>query len=157
MKRDLFSLLAFLALCFAVAAAGGAATATSVHGWYQGLAKPPFNPPDWLFAPVWSVLYLMIALAGWRLWRRRAAAGAGAALRWWGLQLGFNLAWSFVFFGARLPGAALADIVLLLGAIGVTILLAARVDRAAAWLLAPYAAWTAFAALLNASIWYLNN
>ena len=156
MKRDLFSLPAFLALCFAVAAAGGAVTATSVHGWYQALAKPPFNPPDWLFAPVWSVLYVLIALAGWRLWRRRAMVGGHAALRWWGLQLGFNLSWSFVFFGARLPGAALADIVLLIGAIGITILLAERVDRPAAWLLAPYAAWVAFAALLNAAIWYLN-
>ena len=84
------------------------------------------------------------------------AGGKPAALRWWGLQLGFNLSWSFVFFGARLPGAALADIVLLVGALGVTILLAARVDRAAAWLLAPYAAWVAFAAVLNAAIWYLN-
>ncbi|HUJ85469.1 MAG TPA: TspO/MBR family protein [Burkholderiales bacterium] len=156
MTRDLASLAVFVALAFAVAAAGGALSATSVHGWYQGLAKPAFNPPDWLFAPVWGVLYLMVALAGWRLWRRRAAAGRGAALRWWGLQLGFNLAWSLVFFGARLPGAALADMVLLLGAIGVAILLAARVDRAAAWLLAPYLAWVAFAALLNAAIWYLN-
>jgi translocator protein len=156
MARDVLSLLVFLALCFAVAAAGGAVTATSVHTWYQGLAKPPFNPPDWVFAPVWSALYVLIALAGWRLWRRRSAAAGGAALRWWGLQLGFNLSWSFVFFGARLPGAALADIVLLFGAIAVTILLAARADRAAAWLLAPYAAWVAFAAVLNASIWYLN-
>jgi benzodiazapine receptor len=156
MARDALSLLVFFALCFAVAAAGGVATASSVHGWYPELAKPPFNPPDWLFAPVWSVLYALIALAGWRLWRRRAAPAGRAALRWWGLQLGFNLSWSFVFFGARLPGAALVDIVLLLGAIGVTILLAARADRAAAWLLAPYAAWTAFAAALNAAIWYLN-
>jgi tryptophan-rich sensory protein len=156
MTRDLASLLVFLALAFAVAAAGGAVTATSVHGWYQALAKPAFSPPDWLFAPVWSVLYALIALAGWRLWRRRAAPPGRAALRWWGLQLGFNLSWSFVFFGARLPGAALADIVLLIGAIGVTILLASRIDRAAAWLLAPYAAWTAFAAVLNAAIWYLN-
>ncbi len=156
MTRDLASLFVFLALAFAVAAAGGAVTATSVHGWYQGLAKPAFNPPEWLFAPVWSALYALIALAGWRLWRRRAAPAGRAALRWWGLQLGFNLSWSFVFFGARLPGAALADIVLLLGAIGVTILLAGRVDRVAAWLLAPYAVWVAFAALLNAAIWYLN-
>jgi tryptophan-rich sensory protein len=156
MARDVLSLLVFLALCFAVAAAGGVATASSVHGWYQALAKPPFNPPDWLFAPVWSVLYALIALAGWRLWRRRAAPAGRAALRWWGLQLGFNLSWSFVFFGARLPGAALVDIVLLLGAIGVAVLLAARADRTAAWLLAPYAAWTAFAAALNAAIWYLN-
>jgi len=156
MTRDLPSLLGFLVLCFAVAAAGGAVTATSVHGWYQALAKPVFNPPDWVFAPVWSVLYATIALAGWRLWRRRAAPAAGAALRWWGLQLAFNLAWSFAFFGARLPGLALADIVLLLGALAITIRLAALSDRAAAWLLGPYAAWSAFAALLNASIWYLN-
>ena len=156
MTRDFFSLLVFLVLAFAAAAAGGAVTATSVHGWYQGLAKPAFNPPDWLFAPVWSVLYVMIALAGWRLWRRRTAARALAALRWWAVQLAFNLGWSFVFFGARLPGAALADIALLLGAIGGTIGLAARVDRAAAWLLAPYLAWVSFAAVLNAAIWYLN-
>ena len=156
MGRDVLSLLGFLALCFAVAAAGGAVTASSVHGWYQALAKPPFNPPDWLFAPVWSALYAMIALAGWRLWRRREARAARAALRWWVLQLAFNLAWSFAFFGARLPGLALADIVLLLGALGITIRLAALADRPAAWLLAPYAAWTAFAAVLNASIWYLN-
>jgi benzodiazapine receptor len=156
MARDLISLLGFLALCFAVGAAGGAVTATSVHGWYPALAKPAFNPPDWVFGPVWSVLYVMIALAGWRLWRGRRASAGRAALRWWALQLAFNLAWSFAFFGARLPGLALTDIVLMLGAIGITIRLASLADRVAAWLLAPYAAWTAFAAVLNAAIWYLN-
>jgi len=156
MTRDVLSLLAFLALCFAVAAAGGAVTATSVHGWYQALAKPAFNPPDWLFAPVWSVLYALIALAGWRLWRRRELPDARAALQLYAVQLALNLCWSLLFFGARLPGAALAEIVTLLAAIGATMALAARVERAAAWLLAPYAAWTAFAAVLNAAIWYLN-
>jgi len=156
MTRDLISLLAFLALCFAVAAAGGAVTATSVHGWYQGLAKPAFNPPDWLFAPVWGVLYALIALAGWRLWRRRELPNARAALQLYAVQLALNLCWSMLFFGARLPGAALAEILTLLAAIGATMRLAARVERAAAWLLAPYAAWVAYAAVLNAAIWRLN-
>jgi benzodiazapine receptor len=156
MTRDALSLLAFLALCFAVAAAGGAVTATSVHGWYQGLAKPVFNPPDWLFAPVWSVLYALIAFAGWRVWRRRESPDARAALQLYAVQLALNLCWSMLFFGARLPGAALAEIVTLLAAIGATMALAARVERAAAWLLAPYAAWVAYAAVLNAAIWILN-
>ena len=105
---------------------------------------------------MWSALYALIALAGWRLWRRRRAAGARAALLLWAVQLALNLGWSLVFFGARRPGAALAEIVVLLIAIGATMRLAVRVDRAAAWLLAPYAAWVAFAAVLNAAIWRLN-
>ena len=157
--REALGLAGFLALCFAVAGAGGAVTATSVGGWYQGLEKPAFNPPDGVFAPVWSVLYAMIALAGWRVWRRRGWTRNGApepALVAWALQLGLNLCWSFVFFGARLIGAALVEIVLLLVAIAVTTGLFARIDRIAAWLMAPYAAWVAFAALLNAALWRLN-
>ncbi|MDX1375558.1 MAG: TspO/MBR family protein [Burkholderiales bacterium] len=157
--REALGLAGFLALCFAVAGAGGAVTATSVGGWYQGLEKPAFNPPDGVFAPVWSVLYAMIALAGWRVWRRCGWTRNGApepALVAWALQLGLNLCWSFVFFGARLIGAALVEIVLLLVAIAVTTGLFARIDRIAAWLMAPYAAWVAFAALLNAALWRLN-
>lgn len=156
MRRDLPSLLVFLASCFAVAALGGAATASSVGTWYQALAKPAFNPPDWVFAPVWSLLYLTIALAGWRVWRRRARAGARAALAVYALQLALNLGWSLVFFGARQIGAALVEIALLLAAIAATQVLFYRVDRPAAWLLAPYAGWVAFAALLNAALWHLN-
>jgi len=152
--RDALGLAGFLALSFAIAAAGGAITATSVGDWYQALAKPAFNPPDWVFGPVWSVLYAMIAAAGWRVWRLRGAREP--ALLAWAVQLGLNVCWSFVFFGARLIGAALVEIVVLLAAIVVTARLFWRIDRGAALLLAPYGAWVGYATLLNAALWRLN-
>jgi benzodiazapine receptor len=157
--RDALGLAGFLALCFAVAGAGGAITATSVGDWYQALAKPAFNPPDWIFGPVWTLLYALIAVAGWRVWRRRGWTTRGAPnpeLLAWAVQLGLNLCWSFVFFGARLIGAALIEILVLLTAIVVSARLFWRVDRAAALLLAPYAAWVGYATLLNAALWRLN-
>jgi translocator protein len=152
--RDALGLAGFLALSFAIAGTGAAVTATSVGDWYQGLAKPTFNPPDRVFGPVWTVLYAMIAVAGWRIWRLRGAREP--ALLAWAVQLGLNLGWSFVFFGARLIGAALIEIVALLAAIVVTARLFWRIDRGAALLLAPYGAWVAYAALLNAALWRLN-
>jgi len=154
--RDLIALVGFIVLCFGVAAAGGAATASSVGSWYAGLVKPSFNPPDWVFGPVWTALYLMIAVAGWRVWRRRGQPGARVALTAWGVQLALNLGWSLVFFGARLIGAALVEIVVLLAAIVVTAVLSWRIDRVAGGLLVPYIAWVGFATLLNASLWRLN-
>jgi len=167
--RDLAGLAAFVLLCLGVSALGAWVTATSVGGWYQGLAKPAFNPPDWVFAPVWTALYLMIAVAGWRVWRRRGTTSARGvtsahsgttsahcALGVYALQLALNLAWSFIFFGAQAIGIALAEIALLLGAIVVNLRLFWRIDRAAGLLLAPYALWVAFAAVLNAALWRLN-
>jgi len=154
---DTAALAGFIVLCFLVAAAGGAVTATSVGTWYAALAKPAFNPPDWVFGPVWTALYLMMAIAAWRIWRLRAAANARAALALWALQLALNLCWSFVFFGARAIGAALAEILVLLAAIVATAVLFWRLDRPAALLFAPYIAWVAFAAVLNAAIWRLNS
>jgi len=154
--RNLVALAGFVALCFAVAAAGGAVTATSVETWYAGLAKPPFNPPDWVFGPVWTALYLMIAVAGWRVWRRRSESGAWLALGAWGVQLSLNLSWSMLFFGARMIGAALVEIAVLLAAILITAALFWRIDRIAGVLLVPYTAWVGFATVLNAALWRLN-
>lgn len=154
--RELVALAGFVALCFVVAATGGAVTATSVETWYAGLAKPAFNPPDWVFGPVWAILYLMIAAAGWRMWRRRRERRAPLALGAWGAQLLLNLAWSLLFFGARMIGAALAEIMVLLAAILVTAVLFWRIDRLAGALLVPYAAWVGFATVLNAALWRLN-
>lgn len=154
--RDLAGLAAFVALCLGISALGGWATASSVGSWYPTLAKPAFNPPSWVFAPVWTVLYLMIAAAGWRVWRQRGLAGARAAMAAYALQLALNLAWSFVFFGAQTIGAALAVIAALLAAIVANAILFWKIERAAGWLLAPYAAWVAFATLLNAALWRLN-
>lgn len=151
------ALAGFVALCLAIGATGGAVTATSVGTWYAALEKPAFNPPDWVFAPVWTTLYVMMALAAWRVWLNGdEAPGVRPALGLWSLQLALNLTWSFLFFGARLIGAALAEIAVLLAAIVATLVLFWRVDRAAGLLLVPYAAWVAFAAVLTAAIWRLN-
>lgn len=121
--------------------------------WYAGLAKPFFNPPDWIFGPVWSVLYVLVAVAGWRMWRHDPW---GAGMRLWICQLILNFLWSPIFFGLQQPGLALMVIVALLVAILGFIPIARKTDRLAAWLFAPYAVWVAFATLLNASIWWLN-
>lgn len=121
--------------------------------WYGQLVKPEFNPPSWVFGPVWTVLYVMIAVAGWRVWRRRP--GGPAAIAWW-IQLVLNFLWSPVFFSARLIDFALIVIVLLLSTILGFMVLAWRLDRLATVLFAPYAAWVAFATVLNASIFALN-
>ncbi len=153
--RDFAALAAFVAINAAVSALGGWATAKSVGTWYQALEKPAFNPPDWIFAPVWSALYLMIAVAGWRAWRR-GGGEARRALAVYAVQLALNLSWSFVFFGARLIGPALLVIAALLAAIVANAALFWRVDRWAGALLVPYAAWVSFATLLNAALWRLN-
>lgn len=144
-----------LALFIILVVAGGTAIGTlTVPGeWYAGLAKPAFNPPAWVFAPVWTILYVAIGIAGWRAWR--LDPDGPLAVVWW-VQLALNFLWSPVFFAARNPDLALAIIVVLLATIVVFIVLAARRDRIAAWLFAPYALWVAFATVLNAAIVWLN-
>jgi tryptophan-rich sensory protein len=150
------ALAGFVALCLGVSALGGWATARSVSTWYPTLAKPWFTPPDWLFAPVWLTLYVLMAVAAWRVWRRPEAAGRNAAISLFLLQLGLNLAWSFLFFYWRRIDLGLIDIVLLLAAIIATIVAFRRIDGIAATLLLPYLAWVSFAAVLNSSLWLLN-
>lgn len=151
------SLIGFIVLCLAVGAAGGAITSTSVDTWYAALEKPSFNPPNRVFGPVWTALYVLMAIAAWRVWRKRDAPPARPALGLWALQLALNLCWSIVFFGARMVGGALAEIVVLFIAIVATTALFWRVERVAGALMLPYAAWVAFAMVLNAAIWKLNS
>jgi len=126
---------------------------TAPGPWYEALAKPAFNPPNWLFAPVWTILYVLIAVAGWRIWQRDRS---GRAMQLWWVQLVLNFLWSPVFFAAQQVGLALVVILLMLVTIVGFIVTARRVDSVAAWLFVPYAAWVAFASLLNGSIWTLN-
>ncbi len=126
---------------------------TAPGGWYAGLVKPVFNPPGWLFGPVWTVLYVMIAVAGWR--SLKLDRGRWLMRLWWG-QLVLNFLWSPTFFAAHQIGLALLVIVLLLAAVFAFIILSWRQDRVIAWLFAPYAAWVAFASALNGAIWHLN-
>ncbi len=155
-RRELVGLAVFVILCLGISALGGWVTASSVGTWYPALDKPSFNPPVWVFAPVWTALYVMIAVAGWRVWRRRGLAGARVAMSAYALQLALNLGWSFLFFGGHMIGAALAEIVLLQAAIVLNTMLFWRIERAAALLLFPYAAWVVFATVLNAALWRLN-
>jgi tryptophan-rich sensory protein len=122
--------------------------------WYDGLRKPPLNPPNWVFGPVWSVLYLSIAVAGWLVWRARS--GSAKPLVLWGSQLVLNAAWSLLFFGLHLPSLALAEIVLLLALLLATTVSFFAVRPLAGILFLPYVAWVSFAAYLNAGLWYLN-
>ena len=155
MGRKITALVGFLAATTLVALLGSMATETSVHTWYQALSKPSWNPPAWLFGPVWTVLYLAMALAAWLVWLDHGA-GRREALLLFAVQLILNAAWSWLFFYGRAPGAALVDIVLLWVAIVATTAAFARLRRPAAWLMAPYLAWVTFAAALNAAIVHLN-
>ena len=154
--ESLAGLAVALALCVGVGVLGGVWTAAGVRDWYPALAKPPITPPSWLFGPVWTALYLIMGYAAWRVWRKAGFGGAPAALALFGIQLALNLAWSYLFFGRQWIGAAFVEIIVLLVAIAATALAFARTDRVAAWLLAPYAAWVAFASVLTGWIWILN-
>ncbi|WP_025031576.1 TspO/MBR family protein [Nitratireductor aquibiodomus] len=121
--------------------------------WYAGLNKPAFNPPDWVFAPTWSVLYVLIAVAGARVWLRGRRE---LAMRLWWLQLVLNFAWSPVFFSLHMIGPALVIILLLLATVIAFIIASWRVDRLSALVFLPYAAWVLFAGLLNGAILLLN-
>lgn len=146
-----------IAIALAVGAVGGWATASSVTTWYATLAKPAFNPPNFLFGPVWTALYVLMAVAAWLVWRAGPADGRRrTALTLYAVQLALNLAWSLIFFGLRRPDLALMEVLVLFAAILATIRAFARLDRRAGWMLLPYAAWVAFATLLNFEIWRLN-
>lgn len=142
----------FLAAVTAVAVVGGLA-AGSAGQTYRALELPPFAPPSWLFGPVWSVLYLMIAIAGWLVWRER---GWDRSLTLWVVQLVLNALWTPLFFAADLYVAALVDTVALLVAVTATILQFRRTSELAAWLLVPYLAWVGFATALTVGIVVLN-
>ena len=144
------SLVFFLALVFAAAAIGSTAVPDA---WFASLMKPSFNPPNWIFAPVWTVLYVFMAIAAWRVYR---VVGARAAVILWTAQLLCNAIWSPLFFGLHRIDLALADILLLLALVVATIIAFFRYDRGAGILLLPYAGWVTFATLLNFSFWQLN-
>lgn len=149
------ALAGFVAVCFAAALVGGLLTSTSVETWYPGLAKPSWNPPSWVFGPVWSVLYAAMAVAAWLVWRRGGGA-ARVALAVFGVQLALNVAWSGLFFALRSPGLAFAELIVLWIAIAATLVLFARWNRLAGALFVPYLAWVTFAGALNFAIWRLN-
>ena len=147
--------LAFAAaMCFTAAALGSWATVPELRAWYPALRKPRWNPPNRVFGPVWTVLYLAMAIAAWLVWR--TGAEVSAALVVFAVQLALNVAWSFVFFRARNPTAAFAVIIALWLAIAATIVIFWPIDAIAAELLVPYLGWVTFASFLNGAIAHLN-
>ena len=136
--------------------AGQIATYPNLASWYFALAKPPFNPPGWVFAPVWTALYALMALALWRVLRCPPEFSRRVALIFFFVQLALNALWPWMFFGARSPALGLVNIGPQLLVVLATIVFFRRLDRIAAWCLVPLAAWVAFAGVLNLSIWWLN-
>jgi tryptophan-rich sensory protein len=151
-----FGLAFFVAVSFAAAGIGSLFTTPAIPGWYESLRKPAWTPPNWLFGPVWTLLYLAMAAAAWLVWRERGFAGARLALALFFVQLTLNALWSILFFGMRRPGAALLEIALLWAAIFATMAAFWQVSRAAGWLFVPYLWWVTFAMFLNYAIWQDN-
>jgi benzodiazapine receptor len=154
--RSWVALGLFLLLCFGVATLGSMATARSIDDWYAAIRKPAWNPPNWLFGPVWTLLYASMAVAAWLVWMRAGWSGADRALALFALQLGLNALWSWLFFGFQNPGAALIEIGLLWASILATLVAFWRIMPAAGWVMVPYLGWVTFATALTAAIWRLN-
>ena len=145
-----------ISLCFVLGSSGGLLTINEIPGWYAALQKPSFNPPNWLFGPVWTALYIMMGVAFYLVWRNPPSAARKKALCAFLVQFALNCAWTPVFFSLHMTGAALVVIVLMWLAILRTIFLFAPFSKTASWLLVPYISWVSFATLLNAAIWWLN-
>ena len=156
-RSSLFYLLSLILLCLAVGFVGGQVTVPEVRGWYQTLVRPSFAPPDAVFAPVWTLLYLMMAVAAWRAWGQDGFSLRSAAIWVFLLQLTLNFLWSFIFFLFHQIGWAVVEILLQLGAIFATFRLFKTRDRLAALLWLPLMAWVAFASALNIAFWLLNS
>lgn len=150
----LFSAIAIAELAGIV---GAIFTTPNISTWYATLAKPPINPPSWVFGPVWTILYALMGISAYLIWERgykRKEVRAGLYI--FAVQLGLNTLWSILFFGFRNPGLAFVEIIILWLAIIATMATFSKSSRVAAWLLVPYLAWVTFATYLNYSIWILN-
>ena len=147
-------LIVCIAVCFAAAGLGSLWTTPALRPWYESLSKPSWTPPNWLFGPVWTILYIAMAIAAWLVWRKVGLTAAPMQL--FLLQLLLNVAWSALFFRLRSPGLAFLEIVVLWFAILATTIEFWRAVPAAGWLLLPYLIWVGYATALNFSIWRLN-
>ncbi len=152
-QKSVLGALGALVLAFGAAFVG---SRFPVDEWYTSLTKPPWNPPNWLFGPVWSVLYLLMAVSVWLVWRKEGVSGAILPLSVFLIQLILNAAWSWLFFGLHEPVFALIEILGLWLAILVNIILFWRMSSISGILLVPYLAWVTFAAFLNYTLWRLN-
>lgn len=158
-------LVGFIALAQGAGLLGSLVTTPSIGSWYSTLTKPELAPPNWVFGPVWTTLFLFMGIAAFLVWQKGAGpkqakphvkAQVKTALMLFGLQLALNVFWSYIFFGLQAPGLAVIEIIALWCAILATILAFEHVSKPAAWLMVPYLAWVSFAGYLNYMIWFLN-
>lgn len=155
--KNWIKLIIALALPQIVGLSGALLTNTGDSSWFQQIEKPSWNPPSWLFAPVWTTLYILMGIALYIVWKSGAPDRLKKpAITLWAVQLVLNFFWTLIFFGAEEPGWALVEIIALWVAILLTIFAFARISKLSAWLLVPYIAWVSFASILTATIWQLN-
>jgi len=155
--NNIVKLIIALIICQLAGLVGSMFTSPSLYTWYVYLEKPSFTPPNWLFSPVWVILFVFMGIVLYLLWKNFLKERAvRVALVWFGGQLGLNILWSIIFFGLKTPFLAWLEILLLWVAILVTIIKAIKVSKVAAVLLVPYFGWVSFAAVLNFYIWALN-
>jgi tryptophan-rich sensory protein len=149
-------LIVFVVVCLGAGGLGALATTPEIDGWYRTLAKPSWNPPDSVFGPVWTTLFVLMGVAGWFVWQRGGFEEGALPLALFGFQLVLNVAWSWIFFGLHQPGWAFVEIVMLWLAILATTVMFFRCSKVAGWLLVPYLGWVSFACVLNFTIWRMN-
>ena len=155
--KPIIKLLISIAIPLVVGALAGFFTSSSVDGWFTTVIKPSFNPPNWLFAPVWTTLYIMMGIAFYLVWKSKGNEKIKkSAIILFSFQLALNFLWSFIFFYAHQPGWALVDIAALWVLIFFTIIWFGKISPVAAWLLVPYICWVSFATVLNYAIWKIN-
>lgn len=155
MKISWTKLVISVVVCQAAGGIGAIATTPKINGWYSTLNKPFFNPPGWIFGPVWTLLFVMMGVAMYLVWQKKKSL-TQPVFGWFWVQLILNVVWSYLFFGMMRPDLALIEILFLWWAIRMTIKSFAAVGRTPVRLLIPYLAWVSFATILNASIWWLN-
>jgi benzodiazapine receptor len=149
-------LLVFIVVCLGAGGLGAIATTPEIEGWYRTIEKPSWNPPDYLFGPVWTTLFVMMAIAAWMVWKPEGFKTATTPLTLFTVQLVLNVTWSWIFFGMHQPGWAFVEIAMLWLAIVATTVAFFRRSKIAGWLMVPYLAWVSFAAVLNVAIWRMN-
>lgn len=155
--NNILKLIISVTIPLLVGGLSGFFTVTGVESWYQTIDRPSWNPPNWIFGPVWTALYILMGVALFLVWKDKSAGGVKKfALLLFVVQMLLNFFWSIIFFSLQQPGWAFAEIVLLWLFILITIFAFARLNNMAAWLLVPYVSWVSFAAILNFTIWQLN-
>lgn len=155
-SSNIVKLVVSLVVTVGLGSLGGIFTISEIPNWYAGLQKPSFNPPNWLFGPVWTLLYILMGISVYLVWKQPASSARNIALTLFIVQFVLNFFWSVIFFKQHQIGWALVEIILMWVFIFLTIIWFGKISSTASWLLVPYISWVSFATILNAAIWKLN-